>query len=72
MNILNELTLYETKGYYIESKISINNGIEWYCVVYDLNNDEKHLLEETSTKEQAYLNAIERIEQLIKRENERN
>lgn len=72
MNILNELTLYETKGYYIESKISLNNGIEWYCVVYDLNKDEKHLLSETISKKQAYLNAIERIEQLIKRENERN
>lgn len=72
MNILNQLTLYETKCYYIESKISINNGIEWYCVVYDLNNDEKHLLSETTTKEQAYLNAIKLIENLIKIENERN
>ena len=70
MNILNELTLYETKGYYIESKISISMGINWYCIVYDLNKDEKHLLSETISKKQAYLNAIERIKQLINRDNE--
>lgn len=70
MNILNEIILYETKGYYVESKISINNGIEWYCVVYDLNNEEKHLLEETTTKKQAYLNAINKVKQLIDKENE--